>query len=240
MKEELKKLGFTPNVITTVEKYLSFKGENSKILTELQSLVGTGSDFQKGFDRLSGIVNMLKKSGSVKEGSFKIDPSIARGLDYYTGLIFETTFVDDPGFGSICSGGRYDNLIKLPSGEFIPAIGISIGLDRLFAAMESKSLLPKVKTTTKVFIANFGEDFLPEYLQIASNLRDNGISVEVFPRKIKLARQLKIVNNKGIPIVLIIGSDELSSGRVAVKNMEDGSQESVTRDRLAAYLGGVL
>lgn len=235
VKGELVQLAFSGEVIGIVEKYLSIKGDNAEVLALLKELLGASPFFEEGCQRLSDITRTISKLG-VGEDGVRIDPTIARGLDYYTGLIFETTFLDDPEFGSICSGGRYDKLIRLPSGEFAPTIGISIGLDRLFSAMESVSLIAAAKTTTEVFIINFGEAFLPIYLSVAKKLRDLGLNVEVSAKSAKLAKQMKLANAKGVPYVILMGEDELAAGKLTVKDMQSGQQETVLEENLTDYL----
>ena len=235
VKRELVQLAFSGEVMGIVEKYLSIKGDNAEVLALLKELLGASPFFEEGCQRLSDIARTISKLG-VGEDGVRIDPTIARGLDYYTGLIFETTFLDDPEFGSICSGGRYDKLIRLPSGEFAPTIGISIGLDRLFSAMESVSLIAAAKTTTEVFIINFGEAFLPIYLSVAKKLRDLGLNVEVSAKSAKLAKQMKLANAKGVPYVILMGEDELAAGKLTVKDMQSGQQETVLEENLTDYL----
>lgn len=231
---ELNKTPFPDGTLAIVERYLSITGLNDDVLQELQSLLGTSSSFQAGFSSLYAINDALKSSGGEQSMAFRIDPSIARGLDYYTGLIFETTFNSDPEFGSVCSGGRYDQLIKGVDGKPLPTIGVSIGLDRLFAAMESIDLIPRIKTTTQAFIVNFGNEYLGEYLRLATELRANGISVEISSDASKLKKQFRCADTKGIPMVIVMGPDELSQGNVVVKNMSKGLQETVERKDISS------
>lgn len=232
---ELAELNFKSEVVNIVKKYLSIQGDNEEILAGLQKLLSDAPSFEKAFKRITEVTKMLNDSGNVK-GRFNLEPSIARGLDYYTGIIFETIPSDDPSIGSICSGGRYDRLIKLPSGEFTPAVGTSIGLDRLYDVMESVNLLPKIKTTTDVFIVNFNQEDVGQYLQVASELRENGIAVEVSSKPGKLGKQLKTANKKGIPVVLIIGPSEITNDEVVIKNMAKRTQKKIPRKQLVTEL----
>lgn len=240
VNSELRNLAFSEKVIAVVEEYLLIGGNNSEILASLRSLLKTSPSFEAGYNRLSGIVDIIKETGVAKDDCLKIDPTIARGLDYYTGLIFETTFLDDPEFGSICSGGRYDRLIKLPSGESTPAIGISIGLDRLFAAMESLNQSPEVKTTTQIFIVNFNDAYLARYISIAKKLRDSDINVEISTKPVKVTKQMKQASSKGVSFVILVGEDEIATGQVVVKNMKTGEQKSISAEELVAYLQNQL
>lgn len=240
IKSELKNLAFSAEVIATVEKYLLIGGNNSEILASLKLLLEASVSFEAGYNRLSDIVDLIGKAGITDNCCPKIDQAIARGLDYYTGLIFETTFLDDSEFGSICSGGRYDRLIKLPTGKLTPAIGISIGLDRLFAAMESANLISKVKTTTRVFIVNFNDAYLARYISIAKKLRDSGITVEVSTKPIKIAKQMKQASYKEVPFVVLVGENEIATSQVVIKNMKTGEQKSIFMGDLVSYLQNQL
>ena len=240
VKNELKNLAFSAEVIATVEKYLLVGGSNSEILASLKLLLEASASFEAGYNRLSDIVNTIEKAGVANNDCLRVDLAIARGLDYYTGLIFETTFLDDSEFGSICSGGRYDRLIKFSSGESTPAIGISIGLDRLFAAMESVNLTSKVKTTTQVYIINFDDAYLARYISIAKKLRDSGMTVEVSAKPVKIAKQMKQASLKGVPFVALVGEYEIAVGQVVIKNMKTGEQKSVFTEDLVSYLQNQL
>ncbi len=233
---ELTTTGFTAEVIAKVGAYLEIGGTNEEVLLSLAALLNGTSTFQSGYESLSAIVDAIKQSGD-QIANFRIDPSIARGLDYYTGVIFETTLVDNPDFGSVCSGGRYDQLIKHPDGRLLPSVGLSIGIDRLFSAMESVNKAPSIKTTTQVFVVNFDDSALAEYLQLANELRRAGVAVEIFSQPAKVAKQLKVANNRDVPLVLLMGPDEMSQSRAILKNMRTGTQTIVNRsDTVSAVL----
>jgi histidyl-tRNA synthetase len=226
---ELTNAGFSSRVVNIVDEYLGISGSNNTVLQGMDALLGNAPTFRQGFDRLSKITGAIEQSGN-GVGNFVINPAIARGLDYYTGVIFETILSDNPDFGNVCSGGRYDCLIKHLEGRFLPSIGLSIGIDRLFAAMESVNKVPSIETTTQVFIVNFGESFTTEYLKLASELRHAGVAVEIFSRPVKIAKQIKIASNKNIPLVLLAGPDEISRSQVLLKEMRTGVQTVVQRN----------
>jgi histidyl-tRNA synthetase len=226
--KELENVSFSGEVMALVKRYLSICGTSDEVLETLRELLGNSPSFQAGYDCLLAINDALKDA-DIPLTSYQIDPTIARGLDYYTGLIFETTFNPDPEYGSVCSGGRYDRLIKGVDGKSLPTIGVSFGLDRLFTAMESISLTSRIKTTTQVFIVNFGNQYLGEYLRLATDLRGNDISVEISPDESKIKKQLRCADAKGIHKVILMGPDELEQGKVVVRNMIDGSQEVIDR-----------
>lgn len=235
VSKELRELGFNADVTKNVENYLSIQGSNDEIFAQLDNQIGSSAKAKQGLNRLVRVFSEIKNS-SYESSHFKLDPSIARGLDYYTGLIAETTFNPDPSYGSICSGGRYDYFIQKPTGGFVPAIGVSIGIDRLLAAMESKSLLPDTKTASQVAIVNFGDELLTQYLSLANTLRSAGIPTEINPSGIKLKEQMGSISKKGIPFSIIFGSDEISKGVVKIKNMKTFTQEEIPINQLADFL----
>ena len=157
----------------------------------------------------------------------RLDVSIARGLDYYTGTVFETFLDALPGIGSVCSGGRYDNLAELFTSQELPGIGASLGLDRLLAAMEELGMIEKVSTPAPVFIPFFDKDRLHDYLRLAAALRAAGIGVEVFPDPKKLGQQLKYADRRGFRIALIAGGNEFQAGVCQVKDLQTGAKQDV-------------
>ncbi|HVU06200.1 MAG TPA: histidine--tRNA ligase [Candidatus Paceibacterota bacterium] len=158
---------------------------------------------------------------------FVIDFSIARGLDYYTGIIFETTLANAPQFGSVLSGGRYDGLIGMFSNKPVPAVGASIGLDRLYAALEELKLVATEKTVAKALIVNFDESLQADYLRLASDLRAAGVNTVVYFDTADMKKQLSYASDKGIKYALIYGSDEAKEGKIVIKDLEKGSQEKI-------------
>ncbi len=156
-----------------------------------------------------------------------VDAVIARGLDYYTGTIYETFLDALPTLGSICSGGRYDNLAELYTNQKLPGIGASLGLDRLLAGMEELGMLPKVSTPAEIFIPYFDAARLHDYLRLAAQLRAAGFGVEVFPEPKKLGQQLKYADRRGFRVALVAGADEFAAGTVQVKNLSTATSETV-------------
>lgn len=237
--KELRGLGFNSSVTDKVYEYLSIRGTNKEIMNDIRDLLKKIPNFNKKLKRIEDIYKLLEAMKNV-EGKFQIDPSIARGLDYYTGIIFETTFIERPEIGSICSGGRFDKLIKLNSGNFISAVGTSVGLDRLYDAMETTGLLPKVSTTTNVFMVNFGESDLNKYLKLASELRMKNIETEIYPKKISLSKQLQIASAKEIPVVLIMGSREITDNQIVIRDMKNRTQKKVPKKELLKEIKKII
>ena len=157
------------------------------------------------------------------------DPTIARGLDYYTGVIYETYLLDLPEIGSVCSGGRFDKLISLLSDGKVdlPAVGTSVGVDRLFSALEKIGKADKVKTNSKVLIVNFAGIDPSNYALLVKKFREAGISAEIYYDSSKLDKQFKYADSLGIPWVVMLGEDEIKKGFIKVKNLETGDQKLV-------------
>ena len=198
-------------------------GDAESVFAQLPEITGGNEKAAEGIDRLTQIYRGALASG-VPSSRLRVDVSIARGLDYYTGVIFETTLDQLPGIGSVCSGGRYDNLAGLYTKQHLPGIGSSLGLDRLLAAMEELQLLPDASTPAPVFVAFFDRDFRDDYLQLASKLRNAGIGVEVYPDAKKLGVQLKYASQKGFAAAVIAGGNEWNENRCQVKTL--ASRES--------------
>ncbi len=159
------------------------------------------------------------KTDNETSASIAIDTRIARGLDYYTGIVFETILTDLPSIGSVCSGGRYDNLAGMYTKQHLPGIGGSLGLDRLLAAMEQLGTLASGSQSETIFIAYFDADQLASYLELSGILRKAGFHVELYPEPKKLGQQLKYADTRAFPIAVIAGSDELARGACQVKDL---------------------
>jgi histidyl-tRNA synthetase len=155
-----------------------------------------------------------------------LDPSIARGLDYYTGIVLESFLDDLPGLGSICSGGRYDNLAGLYTKQSLPGVGASLGIDRLLAGLEELGRLETAETPADIFLAQFDAAHLGDYLRIAAALRAAGLTVDFYPEPKKLGQQLKWAGKKGFQVALVIGSDEFAAGTAQLKQL--ATQQATT------------
>ena len=181
------------------------------------------------------IIQETLKGHDVDPACYRFDFTLARGLDYYTGPIFET-IVTEPKIGSITGGGRYDNLIGLFSKETFPATGTSFGLERLITIMEELGAAEANESLTKVLITQFDRQLMPRNLQIARMLRDAGINTEVYFSPDKLKKQLTYASHKAIPFVAILGPDEDSAGKITIKNMASGAQETILQKDLTAWM----
>jgi histidyl-tRNA synthetase len=214
--------GATADQAAQVLQLAELSGANDNVLSSLSGLVAGNEQGAEGIDRLRQILAGAK-AGGVPDGALKLDVSIARGLDYYTGAIFETFLNDLPAIGSICSGGRYDNLAGLFTKQELPGIGASLGLDRLLAALEELQLIDKVRTPAPVFIAFFDKDRLNDYLTLAAHLRSAGLGVEVFPDSKKLGQQLAYADRRGFRVAIIAGQREFDGNTCQIKNLATGT-----------------
>lgn len=226
--------GLSPEQAEEVLKLTALKGSNLEVLEQIAAMVAGTSKGEEGVSDLRQVLEAAAAVG-ITEKNLVLDVSIARGLDYYTGTIWETFLDDLPGFGSVCSGGRYDNLTGIFMNNPLPGIGASLGLDRLLTAMEQLGMLSDVKTAAEVFIPYFDKTQLPAYLQMAKTIRSAGIGVEIYPDPKKLGAQLQYADRKGFRYAVIAGADELSRGVCQVKNLAEKTQEEVKLEELANY-----
>ncbi len=210
-------------------------GDNLEILQKMQTLFGNNAKCAEGIKRLQELVQVTTQAGIPPE-RIQIDLGIARGLDYYTGTVYETLLTDLPTIGSICSGGRYDNLASLYTKQILPGVGASLGLDRLLAAMEELKLLPATSTAASVLVVQFAAEQLGYYQATARQLRAAGIGVEVYPEARKLGQQLSYAEKKGFKIALIAGPDEVAKGIWQVKDLAQRSSSNVNAAELVATI----
>ena len=208
------------------EKILKFAETKISTLEEIDALSKAEPELADALTKIREIVSAaLSFDASLP---WTLDFSIARGLDYYTGMIFETTLTKLSDIGSVFSGGRYDNLIGMFGNKQISAVGASIGLDRFYAALEELSLIKEEKTVTKVLVANFEESLQADYLKIVSDLRSAGINTSIYFETTDLKKQLAYASDKNIRYVIIYGTNEAKEGKVLIKDMEKGEQREVS------------
>jgi histidyl-tRNA synthetase len=227
--------GATADQARQVLKLAEIEGDSQSVLKQLAPLVAGNELGETGLARLAEIVVAVHAAG-VPQARLKIDAVIARGLDYYTGAIYETFLDALPDLGSICSGGRYDNLAALYTNQQLPGIGASLGLDRLLAGMEELGMVPKVSTPAEVFIPYFDAARLHEYLRLAAQLRAAGFGVEVYPESKKLGQQLKYADRRGFRVAIVAGENEFAAGNVQVKNLATTTSETIPLTSNAAEL----
>lgn len=212
--------------IESLLKFAGLQGTTDELLEQLPPLVGTDDTGAAGICDLQDLFAAVRTAG-VADARVKLDLSIARGLDYYTGTIYETVLDDLPGIGSVCSGGRYDNLAGLFTSQSLPGVGASLGLDRLLAAMEELSPDATAATPAQVLIAVFSAEWGGEYFQLARRLRAAGIATEVFPNAKAVKKQMKYANRQGFRYAILAGEDEFATGTWQIKDLQSGTQENV-------------
>ncbi len=210
-------------------------GGHADALARLDALPGSGALFEQGRAELREVLQLIRAFG-VPETHYALNLSIARGLDYYTGTVYETHLLQHPQIGSICSGGRYDNLAGSYTKSHLPGVGISIGATRLFWQLREAGLLGPAQSTVQVLVAMLDETLLGDYLELGTLLRDAGIATEVVMEPGKLARQLRHADRAGIRFVALLGEDELRRGVVGIKDMRREEQFEVAREELARSL----
>ena len=208
-------------------KLASLAGSPDSVLDALEPLAGGTAPGRAGIDSLRALLDGAGQA-DVPAGRIVVDPSIARGLDYYTGLVLESFLDELPALGSICSGGRYDNLAGLYTKQHLPGIGASLGIDRLLAGLEELGRLETRETAADVFLVYFDEAHRGNYLRIAAALRRAGMAVEMAAEPKRVGQQLKVASKKGFPLALVIGSDEFTAGTAQCKRMK--SQHSTVID----------
>lgn len=231
---ELREKGITEEAIGKLQPILNLSGANDEKLRQLREILQASETGLKGVEELTTIFNYIKTLGVATE--IKLDLTLARGLSYYTGAIFEVKALDAE-MGSITGGGRYDDLTGIFGLKNMSGVGISFGADRIFDVMSQLDLFPKdANTTTRVLFTNFGPQEELYCLPIISVLRQNGINSEIYPDASKMKKQMTYADKKGIPYVALVGENEMQSGIISLKNMVSGEQENLNVEELIQRL----
>lgn len=230
-------LSFGKKEAKTVEEFLKVNGTTDTKIEKIKNIIKK-QDNNNGILELVEVFKIIESAGYSKS-EVVFDQTIARGLDYYTGTIYETTLLDFPQIGSVCSGGRYDNLIATLSDNKVdlPAVGTSIGVDRLFTALTKLKRIKPTKTKSQVLITNFDQKDWGIYVKLAKQLRQEGVATEIYYENSKLDKQLKYADKIGIPWIIFAGPDEIEKGVVKVKNMQSGEQKTTTLKDFLKLLG---
>ena len=234
VKAELAERGLEQEAIAKLQPILELNGSNADKLAQLREVIGVSETGVKGIEEMTEIFSYVEALGL--ELPIELDLSLARGLNYYTGAIFEVKALDYA-IGSICGGGRYDDLTGIFGLPNTSGVGISFGADRIYDVMVGLDLFPEeVNFTTKVLFVNLGTAEQMASMQIIRTLRDAGIAAEIYPEAAKMKKQMEYANRRMIPYVVIIGSNELAERRATVKNMRTGEQQSVEFEAVASAL----
>ena len=234
VKAELAERGIEAEAVAKLEPILMLSGSTAEKLAQLESILADSETGLKGVEELRTVFASVEALGINLE--VELDLSLARGLNYYTGAIFEVK-AKDFAIGSICGGGRYDNLTGIFGMPDVSGVGISFGADRIYDVMVGLNLFPtEVSCVAKVLFINLGEAEALASLRCAKALRDNGIATEVYPDSAKMKKQMEYANRREIPYVVIIGSNELAEGKATVKNMSTGEQNLVAFEAIATII----
>ena len=224
--KEIKDLGVKQDKIDTIMNFISITGNVEETIKSLKNLNIDNELFNLGINELESVASNIKLFGVPSE-NYKIDLTIARGLDYYTGTVYETFLNKYRQLGSVCSGGRYDNLSSYYTDKKMPGVGVSIGLTRLFFQLtDNKIIEAGNRTISKAMIISMVDDF-DKSIEVATKLRENGINAQIYTDKAKIKKQFSYANRLGIPYVIIIGEDEINNNVISLKNMIDGEQKTV-------------
>jgi len=218
-------IGLTDDQAVEILKFIDIKGSNADVLAALEAYRGRHPMFDEGLDELNAVAKNLTAFG-VPESNFIVDLTIARGLDYYTGTVYETTMLDHPEIGSICSGGRYDNLAEYYTDKQLPGVGISIELTRLFFVLEDQGYLNEKLNTAPadVLILPMTQDMGPA-ISLATQLRTAGVRTQIYGEQKKFKQKMSYADKLGVPYVIFLGDDEIKQDKVSLKDMRSGEQE---------------
>ena len=236
----LEDCGLTDEQADEILKFIAITGSNAEVLAALEGYAGRNEMFDQGLGELKAVCSNLAAFG-VPEANFAVDLTIARGLDYYTGTVYETTLLDHPEIGSVCSGGRYDNLAGYYIDKALPGVGISIGLTRLFYVLDEQGLLnPELPSAPcDVLILPMTDDAAPS-IKTAEALRSAGIRVQLYGEQKKFKQKMAYANKLGVPFAVLLGEDEIAENKCSVKDMRTGEQQKLTVGEASAYIRAAL
>lgn len=235
---ELRELGLSEKQVLQVVAFTEISGSNDEILSQLESMKNEidSDDFALGTTKLRELLAMLRNMG-LPEQRIQLDLRIARGLDYYTGVVYETTLDDYPEVGSVCSGGRYDNLAENYTRTRLPGVGVSIGLSRLFYKLREAGVVSSHRQTlARCMVASFDDAQFGEALQIAAELRRAGVATILNTESVPLKKKLRYADRLGIPLVVLIGEEEVRGRFATVKDMATGENKPIPRQQLVEEL----
>lgn len=231
----LQDLNVADEKIEKVLNFIEIDGETDEKLQKLENLNFTNELFLQGLNELKEVVKYVRLFG-VPDTNFKVDLTIARGLDYYTGTVYETFLDDYRELGSVCSGGRYDNLAEFYTDKKMPGVGVSIGLTRLFSKLSELNILnEKDDSISKVLVVSMSDD-ISRALEVATKIREEGINTDVYLENKKIKAKFKYADKLKIPYVAVIGEEEEKNGTVSLKNMESGEQEEMSIEKMIEVL----
>lgn len=232
--DELRQKGLSEDAINSLEPIINLGGDNRKKLQCLKELIGLSEDGSKGILEIETMLDHLKMLNI--EAKVELDQSLARGLNYYTGAIIEVV-ANDVNIGSVCGGGRYDNLTGIFGLPDVSGVGISFGADRIYDVMNDLNIFPEQsQTSTELMIVNFGEKEALYSLKVLEEIQKSGIRTELYPDSVKVQKQMKYANQKSISYVLLIGEEEIKTGIFTLKNMNTGDQQKFELSELINFI----
>jgi len=235
--DELKGVGLDDEQVARVLEFTAIDGANDEVIARLKQLGIQSERLDEGIAKLEELISALRAMG-VPERRFKIDLKIARGLDYYTGTVYETILNDHPEVGSVCSGGRYDDLAGYYTNSSLPGVGISIGLSRLFYKLREVGVIKaEAQSPAKVVVMPLSDEQLSDGLNVAATLRNAGIPVMLYTEPDKMSKKMRYADRMGFEYVVLIGAKEAAAGTVSLKDMRSGESLAIAHDDLAAHLG---
>ncbi|MBE6975408.1 MAG: histidine--tRNA ligase [Ruminococcaceae bacterium] len=232
--------GLTETQADEILKFIAITGSNADVIAALEGYAGRNETFDLGLAELKAVCRNLAAFG-VPEANFAVDLTIARGLDYYTGTVYETTLLDHPEIGSVCSGGRYDDLAGYYIEKKLPGVGISIGLTRLFYVLDEQGLLNPALPTAPCDALVLPMTADPAgAIALAESLRTGGLRVQLYGEQKKFKQKMAYADKLGVPFAVLLGEDEIAEGMCSVKNMVTGQQVKLTPEDAAAYIRAEL
>lgn len=236
----LEDCGLTDDQADEILRFIAITGSNAQVLSALEGYAGRNEMFDQGLSELRAVTVNLAAFG-VPEANFAVDLTIARGLDYYTGTVYETTLLDHPEIGSVCSGGRYDNLAGYYIDKALPGVGISIGLTRLFYVLDEQGLLnPALPSAPADALVLPMTDSPAAAIALAETIRSAGLRVQLYGEQKKFKQKMAYANKLEVPFVVLLGEDEITEGVCSVKNMATGEQVKLSPADAAAYIKNAL
>ena len=229
-------LALTDEQAQDILRFMAITGSNAQVLSALEGYKGRNETFDTGLSELYAVTANLAAFG-VPESHFAVDLTIARGLDYYTGTVYETTLLDYPQIGSVCSGGRYDNLAEYYTEKKLPGVGISIGLTRLFYVLDEQGLLSDNAgdASVQALVLPMTADPAPA-IALAEALRTGGLRVQLYGENKKFKQKMSYADKLGVPFAVLLGEDEINAGKCSVKDMRSGEQQLLTPEEAVGYL----
>ena len=233
-------LGLAQETADEIMNFICIRGSNAEVLSALEGYLGRNETLDLGVSELRTVTENLAAFG-VPQENFAVDLTIARGLDYYTGTVYETTLLDHPEIGSVCSGGRYDNLAGYYTEKQLPGVGISIGLTRLFYVLDEQGLLnPELPSAPADALVLPMTENTAAAVSLAESLRENGIRVQLYAEQKKFKQKMSYADKLGVPFAVLLGEDELAQGKCAVKNMRTGEQQLLNPQEAADHILATL